>query len=192
MEKAGDAGRTIWRATRYRDGLMLALQAARAFRTKNLTGMTAGGTLMRVGDGYMIVFPAEAMKGRRPFEVPVPARLTPYIDRYLTEIRPMLLQGKTSDALWITQYGEPMVPKAIYDRLVKVTLRLFGKAMSPHMFRHALATSIAIEDPAHVRMAMSMLHHSTFSTTDPTYFQAGSIQASRRWNDHLHRLRRKG
>jgi site-specific recombinase XerD len=192
MDRSGDAGRSIWRATRYRDGLMLALQAARAFRTKNLTGMTAGGTLVRVGDGYMIVFPAEVMKARRSsFEVPVPARLTPYVDRYLTEIRPMLLQGKTSDALWITQYGEPMVPKAIYDRLVKVTLRLFGRAMSPHMFRHALATSIAIEDPTHVRMAMPMLHHSTFSTTDPTYIQAQSIQASRGWNDFLDHLRNK-
>jgi site-specific recombinase XerD len=139
----------------------------------------------------MIVFPAGAMKAPRPFEVPVPAKLKSYMDRYLAEIRPLLLQGNASTALWITQYGKPMTAGAVYARLVKVTLRLFGKAMSPHMFRHALATSIAIEDPAHVRMAMPMLHHSTFSTTDRYYNQAQSIQASRGWNDFLDHLRTK-
>jgi hypothetical protein len=78
----------------------------------------------------------------------MPSTLAPYIDRYLDEIRPLLLQGKQSDALWITQYGEPLSYGGVSRRLKKVTHRLFGKALSPHMFRHALATSIAIDRPA--------------------------------------------
>jgi site-specific recombinase XerD len=191
MDQAGDARRPIWRATGFRDGLMLALQSARALRRKNLAAISVGATLLRHGDGYMIAVPAAAMKSHRLYEIPIPKTLKPYIDRYLSDIRPQLMQGGTTDALWITQYSKPMSPGGVYRRLTKVTRRQFGRAIPPHMFRAALATSIAIEDPAHVRIAMPLLGHATFATTDRHYIQAQSLRVSRAWSSHLEQLRNR-
>ena len=61
--------------------------------------------------------------------------------------------------------------------------------MSTHLFRHALATHIAINDPASVHMAMAILGHGSFATTDRYYIMAQGLEASRAQGRMIDELR---
>ena len=54
--------------------------------------------------------------------------------------------------------------------------------MTPHLFRDAAATSIAIHDPEHVTNIMPVLGHSTLTTCERHYNQAQGLEAGRRWS----------
>jgi integrase len=72
------------------------------------------------------------------------------------------------------------------------TLSKFGKAMSPHLFRDAAATSIAIDDPQHIGMTRNILGHSKLSTSQRYYNQARMIDAGRSHQAHILELRKTG
>jgi site-specific recombinase XerD len=75
--------------------------------------------------------------------------------------------------------------------LVKARTRAaFGRAVNPHLFRDAAATSVAIEDPAHVRIAAQVLGHGAFATTERHYNLARGQEAADSWHQILGRLRR--
>src|SRR6516162_364502 len=59
------------------------------------------------------------------------------------------------------------------------TQKAFGRAINPHLFRDAAATTLAIADRAHVRVAAPLLGHRTFTTTERFYQQAKSFDAHR-------------
>jgi integrase/recombinase XerD len=70
-----------------------------------------------------------------------------------------------------------MTQMAIYDRVRARTKERFGVALNPHLFRDAAATTLAIGDPAHVRIAAPLLGHRTFATTERHYRQARAYDA---------------
>jgi integrase len=86
-------------------------------------------------------------------------------------------------------YGLPMNDNAIYIRVVARTREGLGQAINPHLFRDCAATSVAIDDPAHVGIASRLLGHRTGSTTERYYNQARSVEASRLMQDYLLALR---
>ena len=65
--------------TRYRDGLIIALLAARPVRLRNLASIEIGRHLVRIDDIYWLRFGAEETKNRKHIEVPLPTVLTPHI-----------------------------------------------------------------------------------------------------------------
>ena len=83
-----------------------------------------------------------------------------------------------------------MSKDGIYYRITKLTLRHLGRSIHPHLFRDCAATSLAIEDPRHVRIAASLLGHRRFRTTERFYIQARNIEASRIMQKFLLSLRR--
>jgi site-specific recombinase XerD len=180
----------LLKASRYRDGLMLALQAARPLRLTNLTSLDVDRHLKRVGNAYVVAFEANDMKNHSPFEIVMPTALTPRIDVYLMIYRLVLLEGNESSALWITKQGRAMRPFSVHHRVTRLTRRIFGRAMSVHRFRHASATAIAVERPEMVGMAMALLGHRQFSTTDRYYIIGQSLAASRAHNSLIEDLKR--
>ena len=175
----------------FRDGLMVALLIARPLRVRNFGSIELGRHLFEIDDSYWLSFAAEEMKNRRPLEFPLPDDLRPHLDRYLTRHRPKLLQGNVSDALWISNRGCAMPPlQSIAMRIPKVTQRLFGEPISPHLFRHCAATSIAVEDPEHVRIVKAILGHASFHTSERYYIKAHGVAAGRRHQRSLADLRR--
>jgi site-specific recombinase XerD len=200
MAKAegADGGTPLMRAVTFRDGLMLALLAARPFRRKNFAAIEIGRHLVGVGDTYWLRFAASETKSRRPIDVPFPAGLQPCLERYLSHYRPLLARrtGRwnrecATAALWLSTHGSAMTEIAIYFRIMKLTEKKFGHIVNPHLFRDSAATSIAIEDPEHVRCTMAVLGHGSLTTSEKHYNQAGSLEASRRLQNHVLQLRRK-
>ena len=177
--EATEGPNPVLRAVRFRDGLMIALLAARPLRISNLVSIRLGQHLIRQGAGWALVFEPHEMKNRRPFEIPFPRELETALDTYLQTWRPILLQDHEMDHLWITQYGHPMNSKAAYARVTNVTLRALGKSLNPHLFRDCAATSVAIEDPEHVRIIAAILSHASHATAERYYNQAQSLEAGR-------------
>lgn len=77
----------------------------------------------------------------------------------------------------------------IYDQVIKRTRSGFGHSINPHLFRDAAATTTAIHDPVHVRLAAPLLGHRTFATTERSYVQAQSPEAHRDFANRLATLR---
>ena len=84
-----------------------------------------------------------------------------------------------------------MTEMAIYDRVRLRTNEEFGKPMSIHNFRHAAATTMAIADPEHVRIAAPLLGHRTFSTTEQYYQQAQTLEAHREYVETIFKSKNK-
>ena len=78
----------------------------------------------------------------------------------------------------------------MYDSIIRRTRIVFGHSINPHLFRDCAATSIAIDDPAHVRVASQLLGHRSRATTERYYNQAQAIDAARRYQHFLLALRK--
>jgi integrase len=190
MEKAEEEGTPLRRAAAYRDGLMQATLAARPLRRRNLGMVELGRHLVRSGAGWRLVFAGHETKTGAPLELPWPGRLDAPLERYLERHRPVLLGGRASDRLWIGQRGRPLDGRQIHKRVAAVTRRLFGRPINPHLFRDCFATSVAIRDPGHIRVAAILLGHSQ-RTNEAHYNQARALEAGRLYQQGLVALRRR-
>ena len=193
MAVANDEMTLLRQFKAYRDGLMIAVLASRPLRLRNLTGLTLGRTLVGRGEAWWIQIPAAETKTKSPIEEPWPDVLVPYLEAYIADYRAGLvaLRGSHSDALWLSICGCAMEDNGIYMRIVARTREALGHPINPHLFRDCAATSIAIDDPAHIGIASRLLGHRTGSTTQRYYNQARSIEASRALQEAL-LTRRKG
>jgi integrase/recombinase XerD len=191
-QETGWSGRQ--RAVHYRDGLMIALMAYRPLRLKNFASIVLGVHLVRQSGGRWLQFPAYGMKAKRPYEVTFPAALVPDLERYLAVHRKALLAGESgqlnpgTDALWVSEVGTMLENGALASRIRKHTKEAFGASLPPHWFSDAAATSIAVEDPRHVRDAHHILGN-TLAMTEKFYNQARTLAASRRHQAMLKALR---
>jgi integrase/recombinase XerD len=182
------------RAVHYRDGLMIALMAYRPLRLKNFASMVLSVHLVQQGGGWWLQFSTSHMKAKRPYEVAFPAALVPELEHYLAMHRKVLLAGERgqlspgTEALWVSEVGTMLEIGALANRIRKHTKEAFGASLPPHWFRDAAATSIAVEDPRHVRDAHHVLGN-TLAMTEKHYNQARSLEASRRHHATLTALR---
>jgi integrase/recombinase XerD len=170
------------RNVRYRDGLLMAILAARAFRRGNLAQMRIGRHITRIDRVYVCSFSGAETKNGRELVEPLPVALTSYIDHYLAEVRPALLRGHVCDAFWVSTYRAALSEQSIYTKICAATEEELGVRLNPHLFRDALATGIAIDDPEHIRMASRLLGHADQRTTEGHYIHAEALTASRRYN----------
>lgn len=104
-------------------------------------------------------------KGSKERLVPLGEVALDWVRRYLAEARPLLLNGKVSDALFVTQQGGAMT-RQMFWYLIKKHARHGGlhKPLSPHTLRHAFATHL-LNHGADLRVVQMLLGHSDISTT---------------------------
>jgi integrase len=196
MAEARNESTRLRRFKAYRNGLIIALLASRPLRLRNLTGLILGRTLVRRGDEWWIQIPADETKTKDPIEEPWPEMLVPYLETYLADHRAGIVAlrgadpGTSGEALWLSMYGPAMTDNGIYTRIVARTREGLGQAINPHLFRDCAATSIAIDDPAHIGIATRLLGHRSGSTTERFYNQARSVEASRLMQKVLLALRK--
>lgn len=81
-----------------------------------------------------------AGKGAKDRVVPLGERAAAWVDKYLIEARPQLIAADL-DALFVTDYGEPISPAWLADK-VKRYMKFAGieRNGATHLFRHACAT----------------------------------------------------
>lgn len=193
MQKAhADDGRRISiRAKDFRDGLILALLAARPLRLKNFTALLLGVHLRSTSNGYLIDIPGNETKTGSPIETFVPERLCAWFALYLETYRPLLLKDRHSNYLWVHPNSACYQPGALSMRISKLTARTIGVAISPHLFRDCAATTVATDDPEHVLIIASILGHTSLRTAENHYNQAQRLDANRRLQTCVKCLRGK-
>jgi integrase/recombinase XerD len=176
-------------AIAHRDGLQIAFLALIPLRRRNLAGLVLDRTLVREGSSWIVAFAEDDTKTHAAFEIGLPDLLWPPLETYLSVHRPVLVAraGRWTrpfeGGLWVSTDGSPMTQMAIYDRIRAQTKQHFGVALNRHAFRAAAATTLAIADPAHVRLAAPLLGHRTFTTTERYYQQARAQEAHRAFVD---------
>ena len=181
-------------AALYRDGLMIALTAARPLRRCNLVGLELGNELFKTDAGWRITIAPSRTKTHNPIEFGLPQEIDPWLERYLDDYRGILLGNGGSQApkfdgpVWISVRGGPLAPHSWAIRVCDHTKAAFGLPVNPHLFRDSAATTIAIGDPKQIRIAAAVLGHRSFETTQKHYNQARSIEAARAYQESLAKL----
>jgi integrase/recombinase XerD len=161
----------------YRDGLMLMLWPPRPVRRRAFAAIRIGKQLRRVGEEWRLIFDGSEMKSGRPFEITVPRKVVPFLERFLREVRPAFLGAEDHDALWISSKGRPLTLNAISHLIAQRTEAAFGYRIPPHRFRHCAASTIAVFDPGRIELAPGLLDHASLRTTSKHYILAQGIEA---------------
>ena len=110
-----------------------------------------------------LVFVREG-KGRRDRVIPIGERACAWVEKYVTEARGQLIVAD-SEALFVTDYGEPVSPEFLATK-VKRYMEFAGikKPGATHLFRHACATHM-LENGADTRFIQALLGHADLATT---------------------------
>ena len=142
-----------------RDRTMLEVLYATGLRVSELVSLTFEQLNMRQGLIRCIG------KGNKERLVPLGEVALDWLQDYLLESRPLLLNGQLSDDLFPTQRGKGMTRQAFWY-LIKRYAKLaeIEKALSPHTLRHAFATHL-LNHGADLRVVQLLLGHSDLSTT---------------------------
>jgi integrase/recombinase XerD len=104
-------------------------------------------------------------KGDKTRLVPFGQEARAWIERYLKEGRPAILNGQVDDALFVTARGGPMTRQMFWTLIKKHALAAGIRApLSPHTLRHAFATHL-LNHGADLRVVQLLLGHADISTT---------------------------
>lgn len=176
----------------YGDGLMMAMQAVKALRLRNLSGMLdAHNIVVNQLEEYELRYEAHETKTWTRIRAPLPDKVASWIAYWLTTVRPNLLRvaRRESRAMWITSMGTDMVASTPYGRFCKATKAETGKRINPHLTRKIIVTGIAIGAPEMIELAPGALDHTGRRHTDDAYNLADDLAVSRLVNDIVGRRR---
>lgn len=104
-------------------------------------------------------------KGSKERLIPFGNKAREVIEEYLQLARPLILRGKRSNYLFVTNRGSCMT-RLRYWQILRNTALAAGidKKISPHMLRHSFATHL-LAHGADLRSVQMMLGHSDIATT---------------------------
>ncbi len=170
----------LGQARQVRNGLMVAMLAMHPIRLKNFAALEIGRSLVEIKGSWWIVLSASETKEDRPDERRIDDLLQPALDRYLKKHRPALAGAAQSSltTLWLSSNdGSPMTYDGVARAVTETTRSTVGVAVSPHLFRTAIASSAAIHGGANPHLASAVLHHTDTHVTEAHYNRASSISA---------------
>jgi integrase/recombinase XerD len=104
-------------------------------------------------------------KGKRDRVVPVGDRALAWLNRYLTELRPLIAVKPDEGVVFLTSTGGPFTPNHL-SLLARGYVRAatINKTGACHIFRHTMAT-LMLEGGADIRYIQAMLGHVRLDTT---------------------------
>jgi site-specific recombinase XerD len=175
----------LGRARQVRNGLMVAMLAMHPIRLKNFANLEIGRNFVEIKGSWWIVLSASETKEDRHDERRIDDLLQPALDRYLEKYRPFLAGAdQSTTALWLSSINGASISYAGVERVLTETTRTaVGIAVSPHMFRTAIASSAAIHGGANPHLASALLHHTDHSVTEAHYMRASSLSAAQSYRE---------
>lgn len=142
-----------------RDRTMLEMLYATGLRVSELVNMTLTQVNLRQGVVRVVG------KGGRERLVPFGEVAQTSVERYLDEVRPRLVRGTATDALFPTRRGGAMTRQTFWYAIKKYARQAeLASELSPHTLRHAFATHL-LNHGADLRVVQMLLGHSDISTT---------------------------
>jgi len=114
-------------------------------------------------------------KGRKDRVVPVGTRALQWLEKYLEDVRPLLVLNPDAQALFLSGYGEAFNPDVLGRKVVQYIKKSdIGRSGGPHLFRHTCATHM-LEGGADIRYIQQLLGHEKLETT-AIYTEVSIIQ----------------
>lgn len=143
----------------HRDRAMVELLYASGLRVSELVGL--GVSQIDLNAGCLRVMG----KGAKERVVPMGRTAQDVLVEYLAQVRPTLLQGRPSRALFVSRRGRALTRQGFW-KLLRQRARRAGiaKPISPHMLRHSFASHL-LEGGADLRAVQAMLGHADIATT---------------------------
>jgi integrase/recombinase XerD len=104
-------------------------------------------------------------KGRKERVIPIGQRSRDAIKKYCDGVRPKLLKGKVSTALFVSRLGQKITRQGIWKMIKHYAKKAnIQKTIKPHTLRHTFATHL-LQHGADLRSVQEMLGHADISTT---------------------------
>jgi integrase/recombinase XerD len=175
-------------AAAVRDGCMILFQIACPVRRANFESLRLGANLLRGAGGYDVELDPDETKTHQPFGATLPEWLARHLDFYIDAARPVLQarSGKPDEGwLWLAADGGHMTGKAIARRVRQLTAKHLGRAMSLHLFRDSMATTVAVHDSGNIGIVGDVLGRKRHETSEKHYNQARGLEAARRYHGVL-------
>jgi hypothetical protein len=127
-------------AERARWGLVIIILSWLPLRVSNLALLIIDKYLIPAGNGYAISFPAKAMKNDKAFYQDVPSDICKLIKKYQAHVRPLIAPESTSQALWLSRFGDALTISAFQKKVPQIVFRVHGVLVSCHKFRTVVAS----------------------------------------------------
>ena len=187
LAETGSVQTDLEQAELFRDGLIIAFLASRPLRLKNMLELEIGIHLIESSTGYEVTLPPETTKTKCTLEFPLPTLLVPAIRRYLGHYRDILAAGPngllaepsgSARFMCLARSGAQFPIASFEDMISRHTMQRFRQRLTPHDFRHCVATSIAQFDPEQIDIIRIILGHTTMATADKHYIHAKGIEAA--------------
>lgn len=142
-----------------RDVAMLELLYATGLRVSELLRLRLGD--IHLDAGYLRCWG----KGSKERVVPLGSQADAAVQQYLAASRPVLLEGRRSEFLFVNRQGGALSRQGFWKRIKRYGIEAgIAQPLSPHVLRHSFATHL-LENGADLRAVQLMLGHSDISTT---------------------------
>jgi integrase/recombinase XerD len=158
-----------------RDSAMLELMYSSGLRVSEVISSKVND--LNFEAGFLRVFG----KGSKERIVPMNHRAAEKIRKYVLDLRPVLLKGRQSPFLFLTNRGRPMTRQRFWQALKKLGA-LAGLQITPHTIRHSFATHL-LDGGADLRSVQKMLGHEDISTTQ-IYTKVSADRIRKAYLDH--------
>lgn len=174
-----------------RDRAMLEALYSTGMRRAELTSLRTDAVDLNRGTVFI-----RQGKGNKDRVVPIGERACRWIERYVFEVRPALIDVEDDGVLFLAKHGEGMQAKQlsviVRGAIAAANLERFQDThpnAACHLLRHACATHM-LENGADIRYIQALLGHADLSTTE--VYTRVSIQQLKAVHEKTHPARMPG
>jgi integrase/recombinase XerC len=148
-----------------RDHALLELLAATGLRAAEAASLAVGDLNLGERSGWVTV---RLGKGRRRRKVPIHLRARKVLNAYLQHEQladPATRAVHATEPLFRSRSGEPLTPYALWYTVKKYARLAEIEGVTPHTFRHSVATRLVRDPQVDIVTAATFLGHSRLDTT---------------------------
>jgi integrase/recombinase XerC len=148
-----------------RDHALLELLAATGLRAAEAADLTLGDLELGERSGWVTV---RFGKGRKRRRVPIHLRARKALNAYLEQERLVdasARAARSAEPLFRSRAGEPFTPYALWYTVKKYARLAEVEGVTPHTFRHSVATRLVRDPQVDMVTAATFLGHSRLETT---------------------------
>ncbi|WP_022727541.1 tyrosine-type recombinase/integrase [Fodinicurvata sediminis] len=180
LREAGDL--TGWKGAQlYRTGMFILLGLYVPERRRALCSLQLDQIYL---EGGAVHFDASQIKTRQDHSWCIPDGVVDVLRNWCEEWRPRYAQEGVS-SLFISARGTPVVDATLYAAMRELCRDKLGVPVSPHILRHASATTLLELEPERADLVTLLLRHNSPKTRDEYTERANAILASRKASDTI-------